>query len=219
MTADEVRKRMRFRCKHKHDGLHHPQCFKDKNGKVERVGFADIEASNLNATFGIVYTYCIKTLDGPLLKRAISLQDLHRGVFDKNLIKQFIEDAKQFDRLIFHYGNDRRFDLPFLRTRAVYHDLDFPAYGSLYVSDTYPILRNKFRSHSNRLETVCDFFGIPAKEHKLKPEIWLEMITGNKKRMQRALQYILLHNVEDVLSTEKLWKRIAPYTKIGRTSV
>jgi len=189
------------------------------NGTVERIGFADIEASNLTATFGIVYTYCIKELDGELIKKAISLDDLHSGKFDKNLIAFFIEDTKKFTRLVFHYGNDRRFDLPFLRTRAVKWNLPFPEHKCIYVSDTYPILRNKFKLHSNRLETACDFFGIPAKAHKLNSEIWLNMITGNKKLMKKAIDYILVHNIEDVISLELLWKKISKFTRLGKTSI
>jgi DNA polymerase elongation subunit (family B) len=166
-----------------------------------------------------MYTYCIKELGGPIIKRAISLNDLHRGVFDRELLKQFIEDVKKFDRLIFHYGENRRFDLPFLRTRAEYWELPFPTYGALYVSDTWPILRNRFRLHSNRLEAACDFFEIPSKKHKLNPRIWLAMMTGNKKKMAAAIQYILKHNQEDVYSLERLWVKISKYMKIGKTSV
>jgi DNA polymerase III epsilon subunit-like protein len=189
------------------------------NGTVERIGFADIEASNLTATFGIVYTYCIKELDGELIKRAISLDDLHKGEFDKNLIASFIDDASKFTRLVFHYGNDRRFDVPFLRTRAVKWNLPFPGHKCMYVSDTYPILRNKFKLHSNRLETACDFFNIPAKKHKLNSEIWLNMITGNKRLMKKAIDYILIHNIEDVVSLEMLWKKISKFTQVGKTSI
>jgi uncharacterized protein YprB with RNaseH-like and TPR domain len=219
MTQEEVRLRLKFKCIHGHNGVEHPCCFKKANGVQERIGFADIEASNLTATFGIVYTYCIKEENGPILKRAISLSDLYKGVFDKNLVAQFIEDAKSFTRLVWHYGTDKKFDLPFLRTRAVKWGLKFPEYKCLWVSDTHPILRNKFKLHSNRLETACDFFGIPAKGHKLNPDVWLDMITGNKKRMQRALDYILIHNVEDVVSLEGLWKKIARFTKLGKTSI
>ena len=185
----------------------------------ERVGFLDIEASNLRATFGIIYTYCIKELDGPIISRSISLDDLYTGVFDKNLLKQFIEDAKQFDRFVLHYGENGRFDIPFMRTRAVKWGLDFPKYKSMYVSDTYPILKNQFKLHSNRLETACTFFDIPSKQHKLNPDVWLDMITGNKKRMKKALDYIQTHNEEDVISTEKLWKKISGYVNLGKKSI
>jgi hypothetical protein len=219
LKKDEIIRRSKWRCVHSHSGLSHPQCYEDKFGRVEHIGFADIEASNLTATFGIVYTYCIKKLGGNLIKRAISLDDLHKGVFDKNLIARFILDTSEFTHLIWHYGTDRRFDVPFLRTRAVKWGLPFPEHKCLYVADTYPILRNKFKLHSNRLETACDFFDIPAKKHKLNSDIWLNMITGNRKLMQKSLDYILIHCVEDVLALEQLWKKISRFTRLGKNSI
>lgn len=187
--------------------------------KQERIGFADIEASNLDADFGIAYTYCIKELDGKILKRKIELDDLHKGLYDKNLIQHFIDDCENFDRLIFHYGTNRRFDIPFLRTRAVKWGLNFPEYKFMNISDTYPILRNNFKLHSNRLAAACDFFGIPSKGHKLNTDIWLKMITGNKKMMKDAINYILIHNVEDVISLESLWKKIYKYSNFNNSSI
>ena len=219
LSKDEIIRRSKWRCKCGHSALEHPNCYEEKFGKEIKIGFADIEASNLTATFGVVYTYCIKELDGKIIKRAISLADLHEGVFDKNLIALFIEDSKQFTHLIWHYGTDRRFDIPFLRTRAVKWGLPFPEHKCMYVADTYPILKNKFKLHSNRLETACDFFDIPAKKHKLNSDIWLNMITGNKKLMQKAIDYILLHNEEDVLSLETLWKKISRFTRLGKVSI
>lgn len=220
MTQEEVRSRLKFKCKHHKNGLEHPACYIKKDGDIIRIGFADIEASNLTATFGICYTYCIKELDGELIKRAISLDDLHNAVYDKNLIASFIEDSKKFSHLIWHYGGfNRSFDTPFLRTRAVKWGLPFPEHKSLYVGDTYSILRNKFKLHSNRLETACGFFDIPSKGHKLNPDIWLNMITGNKRLMKKAIDYILVHNIEDVISLEALWKKINKFTKLGKTSI
>jgi len=219
LKKDEIIRRSKWHCNHGHTALSHPQCYENKFGKTEKIGFADIETSNLTATFGIIYTYCIKELDGDLIKRAINLADLHKGVFDKDLIAQFISDTSKFTHLIWHYGTDRRFDVPFLRTRAVKWGLPFPEYKCMYVADTYPILKNKFKLHSNRLETACDFFDIPAKKHKLNSEIWLNMITGNKKLMQKSIDYILVHNIEDVLSLEALWKKIAKFTRMGKNSI
>ena len=219
MKAEEFRQRTRFKCKHGHNGLVHPRCFDRENQATQRIGFLDIEGSNLNATFGIVYTYCIKELNGPLLARAIDLKDLHSGEYDKRLIQQFIDDCKQFDRLVVHYGTDRRYDIPMLRSRAVKWGLEFPEYKMLYASDTYPILKNKFKLHSNRLEVACDFFDIPSKQHKLNTDIWLKMITGNPKMMKQAIDYILTHNKEDVFSLEALWKKINGYANITKTSI
>lgn len=219
LKRDELVKRLRFKCVHSHNGLSHPKCFEQKNMIGERVGFLDIEASNLNAPFGIIYTYCIKELGGKLYSRAVTVEELHNSQYDKPLIKQFIKDATNFERLIVHFGSDRKFDIPMLRSRAELWKLPFPEYKFCYVSDSWAILKNKFKLHSNRLEAACDFFDIPSKQHKLKPKIWLMMITGNRQLMQKAIDYIMKHNVEDVISLEKLWKRIYKYTKLSNTSI
>lgn len=192
---------------------------REEKKKKERIAFGDLECSSLTASFGIIYTFCLKKLDGPIIKRKIDLKDLHSGLYDKNLVKQFIEDCEEFDRLVFHYGTDRKFDLPFIRTRAVYWGLPFPEHKFMWVGDTHPILKNKFKLHSNRLEAACDFFGIPSKKHRLNTDIWLKMITGNKKLMQEAIDYIMIHNVEDVVSLELLWKKIYKYVPYVNTSI
>lgn len=219
LKKDELLKRLKFRCKHHHNGLSHYQCFDRYYGLRQRIGFLDIEASNLNATFGIVYTYCIKELDGKLYKRAVTSHELYNAKFDKLLLMQLIRDLENFDKVVVHYGGDRKFDFPMVRSRSVYWRLPFPEYKFISIADTHTILKNKFRLHSNRLETACDFYNIPAKGHKLKPDIWLLMITGNRKHMKKALRYIMRHNVEDVLSLEALWKKIHKFVREGNTSI
>ena len=185
----------------------------------ERIGFLDIEASNLSATFGIVLTYCISDIKGNIIKRTIEYKDWYSGIQDKILMKQFIEDAKLFDRFVVHYGGDRRFDLPFLRTRCVFWGLDFPEYKDICISDTWVMLKNKFKLHSNRLETACSFLGIEAKGHKMKPEIWAALNTGNPKLWKPAMKYILVHNIEDVVSLRKLYIKISKYSNNTKTSI
>jgi uncharacterized protein YprB with RNaseH-like and TPR domain len=220
LTKKEMEQRVKFHCKHGHNGFSHRLCFENSKGIKERVGFLDIETSSLYATEGMVYTYCIKSNDGKLIKRSVTLKDLYKGDFDKNLMKQFIEDAKGFDRFVLHYGENGRFDIPFLRTRAVYWNLDFPRYKTMYVSDTYPICKNQFRFKRNSLKMACQFLGIKAKGHVLSPKYWgFSMITGNPKIMQASLDWTMLHNIEDVLSTEALWNRINVYVAPGKKSI
>ncbi len=111
--------------------------------------------------------------------------------------------------------HNSRFDLPFLRTRAIFWELDFPIYKSIYATDVYYIIKNKFRLHRNRMETACRTFGIPCKTHPINPEIWQDAMTGDRK----ALQYILEHNVEDVISLELLWKKVNQYALENKRSI
>lgn len=213
MKKSEILKRNNYRCVHGHTGLDHPQCYNEEVGEKERIGFFDIECSNLNADFGIVLSYCIKAEDGPILSRLITPEELRSGIFDRRLMEQFCEDAHKFDRLIGFYS--ARFDMPFLRTRSIFYKLNFPRWKELKHTDVYDIAKRKLNLHSRRLGILCSFFGIEAKEHPLTPSIWVSALSGDEK----ALKFILTHNQEDVISTEKLWHRIRDYSALNDTSI
>jgi hypothetical protein len=54
---------------------------------------------------------------------------------DTRILQTMVETITQYDRLIGHYSC--RFDLPFVRTRAVICNVAFPFYGELYQADTW----------------------------------------------------------------------------------
>ena len=151
LSKPEQNRRFKFRCEHNRDGFAHPRCYERAVAEPEVVGFLDIETSNLNASYGICYCYCLKKLEGGLVKRTVTLKELYDGEQDKGLLKQFYKDTEDYDRLVLHYGIDRKFDLPFLRTRAIKHNLPFPEHKFIWVNDTQVIARNKLKMHSNDL--------------------------------------------------------------------
>jgi uncharacterized protein YprB with RNaseH-like and TPR domain len=214
MKKDDIVKMAGKRCAHGHSLFEHPSCMeKELRGGVERIGILDIESSNLNASFGYIISYCIKELDGNIIERVITEKEIRDGVMDKNLVQELIEDLQKFTRIITYYG--MRFDIPFIRTRAVRHGLDFPLYRAINHTDIYFTMKHKFKIHSNRLGAVCEFFDIPAKDHMLKPDIWQAAMAGNKA----ALEYILQHNREDVDSTELLYKKVMGFSPVKNTSI
>ena len=219
LTLSEFNKRKAFRCVHRHNGLKHCKCFDRDNKLVEKIAFLDIECTDLTAPWGFLICYVIGDEQGNLIKRTITLEDLYKAEFDKNLLAQFCEDIKPFDRIVGHYIGDRKFDIPMLRSRAELWKLPFPQYKFHVITDTHLILKNKFRLKSNSLKSGCEFFGIGAKQHPIVTKYWNFLMTGNKKLMQEAIDYILVHNVEDVDSTIKLWKRISKYVKLAKTSL
>lgn len=158
-------------------------------------------------------TYCIKPMDGPVMKRTVSKADLKPGSYDRDLCKQFLEDMTQFDRVVGYFSS--RYDVPFIRTRCLTHNLDFPAFGSVFHTDAYYAVRHKLKLHSNRLEAACTALGIPSKGHKLSPMIWRDAGVGDKK----ALAHVMAHNVEDVESLEALWKRLTGTIRTNKTSI
>ena len=208
------------RCKkHGMPYTEHPKCFFDEHPSdapfVEKIGFLDIETSDLKANIGHMYSWCIKELDGEILGGLITKSEIERGVYDKRILKECINAMRQFDRIIVFFGGDMRFDVPFLRTRSVYYDLDFPIYKEIQLLDLWLIIKRRFKLSRSSLQAACSFFGIPSKQHQMEYETWMRARTGHKP----SLELIYEHNKEDVVSTESLYKRVIAYSNIPRSSV
>ena len=104
---------------------------KDKAFKHLRIGYLDIEATNLNANFGYMISWYIKKegkneYDFSVIKKS----EINNYDFDKRLTKELLAAMRNYDVLYTHYGADRRFDIPFIRTRAYAHGVeeDIPSY-------------------------------------------------------------------------------------------
>ena len=206
-------------CRHGHTFLEHYQCFTEEKPSdspfEERVGYFDIEASNLSANFGYVFSYCILTDDYEVLGRVLRPKEIRNGTFDTKLMGEMCSDLRKFHRIVVHYGGDGRFDLPFVRTRSIKARADFPLFKEIYVSDLWRMCRNKLKLSSNRLETVCKFFGIESKTHPMNFDVWCKAMTGDAK----SLDYIWQHNVEDSVSLKEAYALISPYSRKGKESI
>ena len=213
LTKDEILKRYNFICVHHHRGTEHPKCYEQAKGLEDNIGFLDIETSNLSSDFGVVLSYCIGS-EGKYKKRVLSQKEIRKGIYDRRLLEECCRDIKDFSRVVTYYGS--KFDIPFLRSRCLYWSLDFPVFKEVLHTDAYLVVKYKFGTlHSRRLGVVAPFFGIEAKTHPLSPQIWFKCMSGDEK----ALQFVLTHNIEDVISLEKLWKKISKYTKLNKTSI
>jgi len=205
--------------KHSTSYLSHYQCFLDEKPEDcpfwERVGFLDLECSNLHADFGMIFSYAIKELDGEIIGRVVTQEEMLSYKFDRDLVAEAVDNLKKFHRIVVHYGKPGRFDIPFLKTRALLYGIDFPKYKEIYVEDTYDMAKRNLRLHRNRLESICEFFDIPAKAHKMSPKMWQRAQSGDPK----ALDWVWKHNVEDVESLEKVWKLLNEFEPRRNTSV
>lgn len=179
----------------------------------ERVGFLDLETSNLKADFGIILSYCIKDWKGKILCDTITQEELRSNGEDKNITRKCIRDMKKFDRIVTFFG--RYFDIPFLRSRALKHGLSFPLYREIWHTDVWFWVRKDLKLHGNRLQFACDFLDIPSKAHKLHGGMWTKALTGRKA----ALRYILTHNKEDVESLEQVFEKLLPFNKLAMSGL
>jgi len=206
------------RCKHGHNYAEHYACFLRETPNIkERIGFLDIETSNLDANWGIMLSYCIKDKDSNrIYSSVITKRDIGKynaDQTDKRIITKLIKDLKRFDRIVTHYG--RRFDIPYIRTRALIMRISFPFFGSIQNDDTWVIARRKLKLNSNRLATIEKaLIGKGTKTH-LEPKYWIAGARGDKK----ALEYILDHNIKDVLALEKIWYKLRDFVSKTNCSI
>ena len=206
-------------CTHRHTFLQHPECYVKENPETQRTGFFDIETYGLTADFGIVLCFSIKPEGNHgIISDVITLKDIQAaraGDEDRRIVQSCIKALTQFDIIATHYGNNYRFDVPFVRTRAVAMGIDFPTYGTIKQYDTYPILKAKFRLSRNRQEqAVRTLIGKTEKNH-IDGRVWRAAARGDKQ----ALSYVLDHNQRDCRDLERLWHVIKDYSKRQDTSI
>lgn len=171
---------------------------------VSRIGHLDIEASQLKADFG--HIYCWGILDHKTDKLYFDELKVRSLKEEKRIVQTLVDAMRQFDVLTTYNGT--RFDIPFIRTRALYHHVSFPEFGSIYHRDLYFVARGRILTHSRRLEVVSRFLGIPGKT-PLDPEVWVAASFGERK----AMKYIAEHNKADIKVLKAVYLAFEPYFK------
>jgi len=183
--------------------------------KIKRL-FFDIETS---PNIGLFWTAGFKlniTPDSIIKERAIicicykwagddkvySLQ-WDKDQNDKILLEKFITVANEADELVGHNGD--RFDLPWIRTRCLYHRIPvFPNYSTL---DTLKSARSKFKFNSNKLDYIAKFLGIGAKTHT-GYDLWKKVVLDKDKE---SLEYMIEYCKNDVVLLEDVYNEMATY--------
>jgi len=219
-------------CVHRHDIDSHPSCFmnglvKDKVAKQYvkytgkpwytypgyRIGYFDIEVDNLRADYGTMLTWTVKEKDGDIFTGKITQRELFTGETDKRIVWELTEKLKEFSIVVGYYSTG--FDIPYLRTRAVIHGLDFPAYGQPYHFDLYYTVRNKFALSRNGLGRAVEVLVQEDSKTHCGYETWARAKYGDPAALDEILEY----NIQDVIVTEKLHNKIAPFASWQRRSI
>lgn len=166
--------------------------------------FYDIESTNLNADFGVCL--CIGYMwENEKKPHIISIRG-HPAAFKKKrtndfyVVKDFGEIVKKADLCVYHYGS--RFDLPFINTRRLIHNL--PPMPPVRDIDTWWLARKYLKLHSNRLASLIEAFGVSEKKTPLNGPIWIDAAAGYGS----AIKYVEEHCLADVISLKAVYNRI-----------
>lgn len=203
----------KWKCEHGHTGLEHYSCWLKHNPGEETIGFLDIETTNLKADFGIILSFAIADdATSNVVSRVITKQDL-RTCLDAKVITTCIKEMRKYDRIVGYYST--KFDIPFIRTRAISLGLEFPQYGEIIHNDLYYTVRNKLNISSNRLDNACrTVFGATEKT-RIDADHWIKALMGDAE----ALAYIQDHNIRDVQETKRLYHALETYRRKTDTTI
>lgn len=218
-------------CKHHHTIEDHPACFiagqineKQANTIFEitnepwykvdglKIGYLDIESDGLKADVSTMLSWCIKEKEGEVAYDSITKEELFNGTTDQRIIRSLIKEMSKYKILCSFYGT--RFDLPYIRSKALHYGYSFPEYGKIYNFDLFYTARNKLLLSRRSLEVTCEYLEIEGKT-PLKRSTWQKAKYGDKE----AIEEVVKHNYYDVIILEQLHDKLEPFAKWTRKSV
>jgi hypothetical protein len=125
---------------------------------------------------------------------------------DKKLLTKFIKELDKADEIVAHNGD--RFDIKWIRTRALYHDIPMKHhYNSI---DTLKLCKRYLKLPSNTLAEVCKYYNLVQKKDPGGIQTWIDIIFGKSKE---ALDRMLDYCDGDIVSLEAVFNKLKPYVQ------
>lgn len=120
---------------------------------------------------------------------------------DKVILAPLLEAINEADEIVYHNGE--RFDMPWVKTRCLFHKL--PTLPTHKGVDTLQWARRRFYFNSNKLDYIARFLGIGGKL-KTGFGLWKAVVLDNcPKAMCKMVRYCQY----DVILLKKVWARLA----------
>lgn len=174
----------------------------------------DLETTDLAADRGVMLCASYESSKEPGKVRTLRNDVVNKAGWvkgqrgdDKEIVKQVCHIVRSHDVIVAHNGH--RFDLPFLRTRALRWGLK-PLKEPKMV-DPLQIAWRKFRLRSNRLGAISDLLGIEDKKTPLDLSVWADaMLNGSKK----AMDLIVEHCEADIRVLSGVLQHVKPFIKV-----
>ena len=212
---------------HRHNGIQHSSCYEKEQGIKERKGCLDIEAGALNADFDICLSWAIKKSgQNEVTFDHLTAEDFVAGVYDSRIIASLIEEMWNYDRLITHYGSNFRFDIPFIRSRylwlkarKMYKGKPFPQFGQLWLTDTYTMAKRLLKITSRRQDNCAKVILGKDIKTRINKDYWMAIKYGNVVAREKAISYIVDHNLKDCTQLDGNYLVMEPYCREVRCSI
>lgn len=160
-----------------------------------RVGFWDIETTDLKGNIGVIIASCIKEVGKD---EVIVQREGRTGSNDKQLCIAIRDQLEQF-HIIFGYYS-RGFDLPMLNTRLLRWG-ERSVKPMMHCDVYFSMVRSgpTINTTNRRLDTILKHLRTKNQKTPLNPEVWQRAaLDGDKESMD----IIVEHCIADVKSTE-----------------
>jgi uncharacterized protein YprB with RNaseH-like and TPR domain len=167
-----------------------------------RTVILDIETTSLEADAGTIVS-------------AGLMSDVGRGEYleakrtsdEKALLLKLVMRLESYDVMV--TWNGRSFDVPFLTTRLMKHELDpRPILRKSHI-DLADVVKSRLRLTFTYLDHVCDFFQIDRKKGPMGldvPHLYVRALEGDRK----AAASIREHCLDDLRATRQVFLRLKP---------
>ncbi|KKN55492.1 hypothetical protein LCGC14_0581670 [marine sediment metagenome] len=171
-----------------------------------KIGFFDIESSNLDANIGLILCACVKDRNGEVHTWVAGRDE--QGIIDDHQAVVAMRDyLESLDYVCTYYGT--KFDIPFVNTRLIIHG-ERPINQIRHI-DLYYTARFKLKMHSNRLVVLLEtLFGESEKTRVVGP-IWVRALAGD----QESVAYIVDHCQIDVETLGQAFEKLKGFINLS----
>ena len=211
MTKKEILWLHNHRCKHYKTFVEHYSCYKKEGNVKEKVGYFDIEAYGygkpFKATNSLIFCYCIKQQDSDTIITGINTRQEILSLSDKEIMIKMIADLRKFDKILGYYST--RYDLPFIRTRALANKLKFIEYGELLHRDVFYSVRSKLLLERSTQTNAGRLIRGKSNKTQFSPKVCAQAFQGNDE----CLLKIVDHCERDVIELECIHNEMKKYKK------
>lgn len=126
---------------------------------------------------------------------------------DKKIVETLIKEFDKADEIVAHNGD--RFDLKWVKSRAIYHELEMRSNYSTI--DTLKLAKSNLNLPSYSLKELCKYYGLPQKIDAGGIETWQKI---QFEKDQEALDHLLYYGDGDIISLEAVFQKLRPYVKL-----
>jgi hypothetical protein len=123
----------------------------------------------------------------------------------KQMLKHVHKLLDEADAVV-HY-NGTKFDIPTLNWEFAKQGLAPPT--PYHQIDLYRVVKQKMKAASNKLDFICQEFGLGGKVNHKGMELWDECMAGDEKAWRVMERY----NKQDVRLLPKLYEKLLPWIK------